>query len=113
MASYEKLSEFHPEAESISAYPEWVELFFTANSVANDKKVAVFSSMVGGRTYSLLWDLLTPEKPQDKSLPVLFQKLKEHPESAVKLNVCSVCRSRMRLLWVCVYSTACHMHMQK
>ena len=80
MASYGKLSEFHPEAESISAYLERVELFFTANSIADDKKVAVFLSVVGGKTYSLLRDLLAPEKPQDKSLPVLFQKLKEHYE---------------------------------
>ena len=80
MASYRKLSEFHPEAEGISAYLERVELFFTANSIADDKKVAVFLSVVGGKTYSLLRDLLAPEKPQDKSLPVLFQKLKEHYE---------------------------------
>ena len=46
-----------------------------ANSIADDKKVAVFLSVVGGKTYSLLWDLLAPEKLQDKSLPVLFQTL--------------------------------------
>ena len=80
MASYGKLSEFHPEAESISAYLERVELFFTANSIADDKKVAVFLSVIGGKTYSLLRDLLAPEKPQDKSLSVLFKKLKEHYE---------------------------------
>ena len=62
MASYGKLSEFHPEAESISAYLERVELFFTANSIADDKKVAVFLSVIGGKTYSLLRDLLAPEK---------------------------------------------------
>ena len=68
------------EAESISAYLEQVELFFTANSIADDKKVAMLLSVGGGKTYSLLRDLLAPEKPQDKSLPVLFQKLKEHYE---------------------------------
>ena len=47
-------------------YLEQVELFFTANSIANDKKVAVFLSMVGGKTYSLLRDLLSPEKLQEK-----------------------------------------------
>ena len=39
MASYRKLSEFHPKAESILAYLKRVELFFTANSIADDKKV--------------------------------------------------------------------------
>ena len=57
------LSELHPEAESISAYPEQVELFFTANSITNDK-VVVFLSVVGGIMYSLLRYLLAPEKHQ-------------------------------------------------
>ena len=78
-AIYGKLSEFHPEAESISAYLERVELFFMANSIADDKKVAVFLSVIEGKTYSLLRDLLAPEKPHDKSLSV-FIKLKEHYE---------------------------------
>ena len=53
-----------------------------ANSIANDKKMAVFFlSMFRGKMYSLLQDLLAPEKPQDKLLPVLFQELKEHYKS--------------------------------
>ena len=53
-----------------------------ANSIANDKKMAVFFlSMVRGKMYSLLQDLLAPKKPQDKLLPVLFQELKEHYKS--------------------------------
>ena len=39
------LSEFHPEAESISAYLERLELFFTANSITDEKKVVVFLSV--------------------------------------------------------------------
>ena len=53
-----------------------------ANSIANDKKMAMFFlSMVRGKMYSLLQDLLAPKKPQDKLLPVLFQELKEHYKS--------------------------------
>ena len=53
-----------------------MELFFTANSIANDKKVAVFLCVIRGKTYSLLRDLIAPEKPQDKSLPMLFYEPK-------------------------------------
>ena len=53
-----------------------MELFFTANSIADDKKVAVFLSMIGGKTYSLLRDLIAPEKPQDKSQSVLLYEPK-------------------------------------
>ena len=47
--AYRKLSEFHPEVESISAYLERVELFFTANNIADNTKVAVFLSVIGGK----------------------------------------------------------------
>ena len=54
-----------------------------ANSIANDKKMALFFflSMIRGEMYSLLQDLLAPKKPQDKLLPVLFQELKEYYKS--------------------------------
>ncbi len=80
MPTYGQLTEFSPEAETIAAYLERVELFFTANSIGEDKKVALFLSVIGAKTYSLLRDLLSPEKPQDKPLPVLFKKLKDHYE---------------------------------
>ena len=74
MASYGKLSEFHHEAESILAYLERVEQFFMANSTANDKKVAVFLSVIGGKTYSLLQNLLAQEKPQGQVAVSVVQK---------------------------------------
>ena len=68
------------ETEKITAYLERVELFFVANVVAEDKQVPIFLSSVGGKTYSLLRDLLAPEKPSSKSLEVLFTTLKTHYE---------------------------------
>ena len=67
MATYGKLQEYKPGAESIAAYLERVEIFFQANNIAADKQVPVFLSVVGGRTYSLLRDLTAPAKPQDKT----------------------------------------------
>ena len=75
MATYGKLSEFQPETESIAAYLERVEVFYKANSIAEDKQVAVFLSVVGGKTFSLLRDLLAPAKPQDQTLATLFETL--------------------------------------
>lgn len=62
MTTYEKLSQFIPQAESIAAYLKRVELFSTVNTIPGDKKVAVFLSVVGGKIYPLLWDVLAPEK---------------------------------------------------
>ena len=41
MTSYGRIKEFHPEEELIESYLERVELFFTTNEVADEKKVAV------------------------------------------------------------------------
>ena len=78
--TYGQLNEFRPETESIAAYLERVEVFFQANTIAECKQVAVFLSVVGGKTYSLLRDLLSPQKPQEKTLETLFETLKRHFE---------------------------------
>ena len=48
--------------------------------MAEDKRVPIFLSSVGGKTYSLLQDLLAPDKPSAKSLDALFTALKTHYE---------------------------------
>lgn len=42
--------------------------------------MAVFLSVVGGKTYSLLRDLLAPAKPQNQTQIELFEALKRHYE---------------------------------
>ena len=59
-------------------YLEQIELFFTANDVAENKRVSIFLSSVGGKIYSLLRDLLALEKPSTKTLDELFTALKTH-----------------------------------
>ena len=78
MSQFGKLPEYHSDTEGIAAYLERVELFFAANDVAENKRVAIFLSSVGGKTYSLSRDLLAPDKPSTKSLDELFVALKTH-----------------------------------
>ena len=54
-------------------YLKQVEVFITANSIA-DYKVVVFLSGIGGKTYSLLKDLLAPEKGSGQVAVSLVQK---------------------------------------
>ena len=77
---FRKLEEFRPGTESIVFYLERADLFFSANSIDDEKKVAVFLSTVGGRIYSLLRDLLSPVKPQEKTMAQLKEVLKNHFE---------------------------------
>ena len=70
-----RLREFHPESESIKTYLERVSLYFTANEVAADKRVAVLLSLIGAATYSLLSDLVAPHPPSAKSLEEISEAL--------------------------------------
>lgn len=74
------VQEYNQENELFSAYLERVNLFFAANSVADDKRVPIFLTVVGSKTYSLLRNLVTPSLPQDKSFADLVEVLKSHFE---------------------------------
>ena len=80
MSSFGKLEEFSPQKETIMNYFEHVEIFFLANAVADEKKVPIFLSVVGGNIYTLLHSLLAPGKRQEKSFDALVAELKKHFE---------------------------------
>ena len=69
-----------PENDSIAAYLERVELYFSANGIEEEKQVPVFLSVIGGRTYLLLRNLLAPDKLSEKDLNCLTTTLKHHFE---------------------------------
>ena len=75
-----RLEEFSPEAGPLSAYLERVEIFFAANSVADEKKVPVFLNAIGATVYSTLRDLLAPENPITMSFADIVAALKAHYE---------------------------------
>ena len=70
------ISEFVVEDESISAYLERVELYFGANDIAPEKKVAIFLSVIGVKTYAVLRSLVAPAQPKDKPFAELKMLLK-------------------------------------
>ena len=80
MSKLGRIEEFSPESETISSYLERTELFLVANDVANDKRVAVFLSVLGSRHYSLLRGMLAPKKPSECSFAELSQALRRHYE---------------------------------
>ena len=75
-----KCQEFKPETERFSIYVERLKLYFDANRVSEDKKVAVFLTVIGPKTYALLSDLYTPTKPRDIALEDLITTLAGHFE---------------------------------
>ena len=75
-----KLTEFDPRTDSITAYVERVNLYFQANEVADGKKVAVFLSTIGSKTYAVLRNLTAPTAPADKLFAQLVENLTTHYE---------------------------------
>ena len=79
MASYGKLEEFDSEKEEWQLYMERLDQYFLANGITDAaKQKAIFLSVCGSKTYSLLRGLVHPEKPGDKSLHDLQKVLTEH-----------------------------------
>ena len=75
MATFGALKEFDPENEKVSAYLELAEPYFAANDIT-ERQVQIFISVIGAKTYSLLWDLLAPTNPKEKSFDELAKVLK-------------------------------------
>ena len=71
-----QLSAFQQDSETISAYLEHVQIFFSTNGIKEDN----FLSAVGAQTYALLHDLLSPAKPASKSFAELQKALTDHFE---------------------------------
>ena len=75
MSTFGELKEFVPETEKISVYLERAYLNFTANGVRDDQKVPIFRSTVGMQMYHLIWNLFTPNRPQDQMLAEIYKRL--------------------------------------
>ena len=65
VATLGKIDQFDLSKEE---WPQYVEHFFTANDIDSaEKKRAVFLAVVGPATYRLLYNLISPDKPGDKT----------------------------------------------
>ena len=79
MATLGKIGEYCASSEEWPQYIERLEFFLIANKVTdNDLKRATFLSVIGPRTFKLLRNLITPNKPGDKSYEDLVKVLKDH-----------------------------------
>lgn len=58
----------------------FIQLFFVTNGVEDDKKVPIFLSIIGSKTYSLPWSLVAPTLPKDKSFAQLVDMFKSQFE---------------------------------
>ena len=63
---------FDPDTDNWPAYAERLEQFFVANDIADGKKVAVLLTLIGTKAYTLLRNILAPDKPASKDYDQLY-----------------------------------------
>ena len=69
---------FDPDIDNWSAYLERLKQFFVANDIADRKKRAVLLTVIGTKAYTLLRNILAPEKPVIKDYSQLVEALRSH-----------------------------------
>ena len=72
------ISQFNSDEESWESYIERLEQYFVLHGTANDKKVSVLLTFMGPKTYQLLKDLLSPQKPSEKNYQQIVEVLPKH-----------------------------------
>ena len=75
MALFGTIDQFDIHDDEFGEYLERVEQYYVANDIVDDKKVAVFITVVGKETYGVLRSLLAPTKPQDKNFKQISEAL--------------------------------------
>ena len=71
---------YNPDTDDWSAYIERLDLFFLANEINDDKKVAVLLTVLGMKAYSLLQTIIAPSKPTEKTYKQLVDAMKSYVE---------------------------------
>lgn len=72
------IREFDSTTETWSSYIERFELFVDCNKIETSRKVSTLLTVVGVKTYSLLRNLCTPDKPSSKSYEEIVKIINDH-----------------------------------
>ena len=78
MAAVGSIEPFNASTMDWPTCSEHLDQYLLANDVADDKTVATFFTVIGGTSYKLLTDLLSPAKPSTKDLDTLKKTLADH-----------------------------------
>ena len=73
-----RMDPFDETMDDWESFSERLTQFFAANDINDEKKVPALLSLVGGKTYKLLKNLVAPQKPHEKTYDELIEELKKH-----------------------------------
>lgn len=81
MATFGSIEQFDPQQGTFSEYQERVEFYFTANGITDEeRKRAIFLTVVGPSQFRSLKDLCAPSPISDKTYDELCTRLRQHHE---------------------------------
>lgn len=72
------IGEFDASQETWLSYIERFELFCDCNKVESEKKVSTLLTVIGVKTYALVRNLCTPDKPATKKFEDIVKIIQEH-----------------------------------
>ena len=79
MVTHGSIGEFQHTQEPWQSYVERLQQYFVANDVdAAVKQRAILLSIVGGKTYQLIRNLLGPAKPTERSFDDIVEAVRNH-----------------------------------
>ena len=73
-----RMGEYKEELEDFDSYKERFEFWCEANGVKEEKRAVTFLSVIGPKPYQLLKDLMSPDKPREKTFEQLHTALSNH-----------------------------------
>jgi len=73
-----KIAEFSATDENTDTYLERVQLFFTANGIADDKQSAVLLTSIGAKAYDIIKNEFAPQLPGTKTFAELVAILESY-----------------------------------
>ena len=72
------IGELSELTENWKSYTERVKQYFMANEISDDRKVPALLALMGGKTYSLLRNLTSPDDPATKGFDAIVKLLDNH-----------------------------------
>ena len=78
MSQVGNIGPFEDSIEDFEGYVARVKLFFIANDVKQDRRVATFLTLAGAKIYTLAKSLLSPDDPGTATLDDLVKVLSDH-----------------------------------
>ena len=69
---------YNETEEDFDSYCSRVNMYFVANDIKDEKKVAAFFTLAGPKVFGLARDLLSPAKPEESTFDVILKTLKQY-----------------------------------